>query len=105
MMRIRKGDTVQVITGREKGKTGKVIEIVKDRVMVQGLNMVKRHQKPTQTQRQGGIVEKESSFHVSNVMLYDEKAAKGARVGTKVLEDGRKVRVSRRTGEVIEAGK
>lgn len=104
-MRIRKGDTVQVITGKEKGKTGKVIEIAKGRVLIQGLNMVKRHQKPTQTQRQGGIVEKESSIHISNVQPYDEKAAKGARVGVKVLEDGKKVRVSRRSGEVLEAVK
>lgn len=106
-MAIKKGDTVIVITGREKGKTGKVIELTNEgqRVRIERLNMVKRHQKPTQTQKQGGVVEKEAPIHISNVMLYDEKAGKGTRVGHKVLKDGTKVRVSRRSGETLGAGK
>jgi large subunit ribosomal protein L24 len=104
-MHLRKGDTVVVITGKEKGKTGKVLKIEPDkqRIWVERINMVKRHQKPTQTQKQGGIVEKESPLNISNVMLYDEKAGKGTRVSIKVLEDGKKARVSRRTGEMIGA--
>ena len=106
-MSIKKGDTVVVITGKEKGKTGKVIELSheRQRVLVERLNMVKRHQRPTQTQKQGGIIEKEASIHISNVLLYDEKAGKGTRVGHKVLKDGTKVRISRRTGETLGAGK
>lgn len=104
---MRKNDTVVVITGKEKGKTGKVLrtEPAKNRVWVERINMVKKHQKPTQAQRQGGIVEKESPLHISNVMLYDEKAGKGTRIAFKKLDDGKKVRVSRRSGEVIEASK
>lgn len=106
-MSIKKGDTVIVITGKEKGKTGKVIELSheRQRVLVERLNMVKRHQRPTQTQKQGGVIEKEAPLHISNVMLYDEKAGKGTRVGHKMLKDGTKVRVSRRTGETLGAGK
>ncbi len=106
-MNIRKGDMVIVIAGREKGKTGKVLELneKKQSVRVERLNMVKRHQRPTQTQKQGGIVEKEAAIHISNVMLYDEKTGKGTRIGWKVLADGKKVRVSRRSGEVVDATK
>jgi len=106
-MSIKKGDTVIVITGKEKGKTGKVIELTSQgqRVRVERLNLVKRHQKPTQTQKQGGVVEKEAPLHISNVMLYDEKVGKGTRIGHKLLKDGTKVRVSRRTGETLGAGK
>ena len=103
-MKIRKNDTVKVITGREKGKTGRVIEVdlKKQRVLVERVNFVKRHQKPTQKYRQGGIIEKEAPVHISNVMLYEEKAGKATRVGAKVV-DGKKVRVSRRSGEVLAA--
>jgi large subunit ribosomal protein L24 len=107
MMSIRKGDMVVVIAGKEKGKTGKVLELdrKKQRVLVERLNMVKRHQRPTQVQKQGGVIEKEAAIHISNVMLYDEKAGKGSRVGWKVLTDGKKVRISRRSGEVVDATK
>ena len=103
-MKIRKNDTVKVIAGREKGKTGRVIEVdlKKQRVLVERVNFVKRHQKPTQKYRQGGIIEKEAPVHISNVMLYEEKAGKATRVGAKVV-DGKKVRVSRRSGEVLAA--
>lgn len=106
-MRLKKGDMAIVITGKEKGKSARVLEIdyKKERVLLERVNMVKRHQRPTQTQRQGGIIEKEAPIHVSNVMLYDEKLAKGTRVGYKVQSDGKKVRVSRRSGEIIAAAK
>lgn len=101
-MKIHKNDMIKVITGREKGKTGRVIEVdlKKQRVLVERVNLVKRHQKPTQKYRQGGIIEKEAPVHISNVMLYEEKAGKATRIGAKVV-DGKKVRVSRRSGEVL----
>lgn len=102
-MKIRKGDMVKVITGREKGKTGKVLKIYNDKglLLVEKINTVKRHQKPTQRYRQGGIIEKEAPIHVSNVMFYDEKESKATRLRSKIV-DGKKVRVSARSGEVIE---
>ena len=105
-MSIRKGDVVMVIAGKEKGKTGKVFRIDRpeQRVWVEKLNMVKRHQRPTGKQRQGGIVEKEASLHISNVMYYDEKSAKPTRLGMKVLnKEGKKIRVARKSGEAVDA--
>ncbi len=103
-MKIRKNDMVKVLTGRDRGKTGRVIEVdeKKQRVLVERVNFVKRHQKPTQKYRQGGIIEKEAPIHVSNVMYYEEKAGKATRIGAKTV-DGKKVRVSRRSGEVLAA--
>lgn len=100
--RIKKGDTVIVITGRERGKTGKVVRVLGDaeRVIVERVNVVKRHQKP-QGNNPGGIIEKESPIHLSNVMLLCPDTDKPTRVGRKRLEDGTGVRVSRRSGEVI----
>jgi len=100
-MKIKKGDQVIVITGRDKGKTGEVIKSMpkENKVVVQGINLVKRHTKPTQ-ESAGGIVSKEAPIHVSNVALIDPKDGKATRVGFKV-EDGKKVRVSKRSGEVI----
>ena len=104
MNRIRKGDTVLVIAGRNKGQHGEVTRIAGDRVFVQNVNMVKRHTKPNpQAQQPGGIVEREAPIHISNVMLYDLATGKGERVGRKTLGDGRKVRVYRSTGEVLDA--
>lgn len=102
-MKIKKGDNVVVITGRDKGKSGAVLRVLpkESRVLVQGVNMVKRHTRPSAGQ-QGGIVEKELSIHVSNIALVDPKNSKPTRVGFKVLEGGRKVRVARRSGEVID---
>lgn len=101
--RIRKGDEVMVISGRDKGKRGNVLRVLtdEDRVIVQGVHMVKRHQRQTQTQ-QGGIVDKEASIHVSNVSLIDPDGGEATRVGFRTLEDGRKVRFARRSGEVID---
>lgn len=102
--RVRKGDRVVVTTGRDKGKTGEVLSVLpkEDRVVVRGVNMIKRHTRPSQTQS-GGIVEREAPLHLSNVMLADPKSGEPTRVGFKVLDDGRKVRVAKRSGEVIDA--
>jgi large subunit ribosomal protein L24 len=104
MQRIRKGDEVIVIAGRSKGQRGHVLKVLKeDRFLVENVNMVKRHQKPDpQNQKPGGIIERESPIHGSNVMLYNPATDKGDRVGFKFLEDGRKVRVFRSTGEVVD---
>ena len=102
-MKIKKGDRVVVITGRDKGKIGTVLRAIptESRVVVEGVNMVKRHTRQT-ARDQGGIVEKEGTIHVSNVAHVDPKSNKPTRVGFKNLEDGRKVRVARDSGEVID---
>ncbi|NQV82348.1 MAG: 50S ribosomal protein L24 [Rhodospirillales bacterium] len=101
--KIKKGDRVIVTAGREKGKTGEVLRIhtKNDRVLVQGVNMIKRHLRPTQTE-QGGIVEREAAIHISNLAHIDPKDQKATRVGFKVLDGGRKVRFAVRSGEVID---
>jgi len=101
--KIKKGDRVVVLTGRDKGKEGSVLKMMpKDtRAIVQGVNLVKRHQRPTQTDA-GGIVEKEASIHLSNLAHVDPASGKPTRVGFKTLEDGKKVRVAKRSGEVID---
>ncbi len=101
--RLRKGDTVLVIGGKEKGKTGKLLRLVleKNRATVERLNMVKRHRKGRGPQSVGGIVEKESPLHLSNLMLICDRCNKPTRVGAKRLEDGSGVRTCRRCGEVI----
>jgi large subunit ribosomal protein L24 len=105
MKKIRKGDTVVVIAGRDKGRRGAVIEVfADDRVRVEGLNISKKHQRPNpQIGQQGGIVERESPLHISNVLLYNPVTQKGDRVGFKQLENGRKVRVFKSNNEVIDA--
>ena len=102
--RIRKGDKVVVITGADRGKRGEVLSVrPKDnRAVVQGVNIAKKHQKPTGMGQPGGIIEKEATIHLSNVMLIDPKTDKPTRVGFRILDDGRKVRVARATGDVIE---
>ena len=101
--RLRKGDDVVVISGRDKGKTGSILRVIRseDRVIVDGINMVKRHTRPSQAQP-GGIVNKEAPLHISNVALADPKDGSATRVGYKFLEDGRKVRVAKQSGEVID---
>jgi large subunit ribosomal protein L24 len=103
-MHIKTGDTVIVTAGKDKGKTGKVLFAIpkKNRVLVEGVNMVTKHQKPHQKVQTGGIVHQEAPIHVSNVMYYESKTKKGTRIGHKFLEDGKKVRVSVRTGEVLD---
>src|ERR671931_1320935 len=104
-MKIKKGDTVQVIAGKDKGAKGKVIQAYPDtqRVLVEGVNRIKKHTRVTQTQRgaqSGGIVTQEASIHVSNVMVVDSDG-KPTRVGYRIGEDGKKVRISRRNGKDI----
>ena len=103
---VRRGDTVGVITGRERGKRGKVLRVLNDkgRVVVEHVNMIKRHQRPTQKLRQGGIIERESALALSNVLLVCARCDQPSRAGIKVLADGRKVRVCRRCGETIDKG-
>lgn len=98
--KIKRNDTVMVITGREKGKTGKVIRVLTDtqRVVVEGVNLVKRHQRPRGLGQQGGIIEKEAPLHVSNVMLVDPDTNKPERTRFTFLNDGRKVRVGIKSG-------
>ena len=100
---VKKNDLVMVTTGKDKGKTGKVLRIAKkkDRLIVEKINMIKRHVKPSQKSK-GGIMERESAIHVSNVMIYCEKCSKPVRVGKKILEDGKKVRFCKKCDEVID---
>jgi large subunit ribosomal protein L24 len=102
--KIRKGDTVQVLAGRDKGKRGEVIRVEpkENRAFVQGVNMVKRHEKPQGLNRPGGITEKEGPIDLSNLALLDPTSNKPTRVGFKTLEDGKKVRVAKASGEVID---
>jgi large subunit ribosomal protein L24 len=101
--KIRKGDKVVVLTGRERGKSGEVIKVMpkEDRALVRGVNMVKRHQRQTAAQ-EGGIVTKEASLHLSNLAVADPKDGKPTRVGFKILDDGRKVRFAKRSGDLID---
>ena len=101
--KIKNGDKVVVITGREKGKTGEVLRVLRTerRAVVGGVNMVKRHTRPA-AGNPGGIVEKEAPLHLSNLAIQDPKDGKPTRVGYKFLDDGRKVRVAKRSGEVID---
>lgn len=100
---IKRGDTVQVIAGNSKGKQGKVLEVIvdKDRAIVEGVNQVSKHAKPSTQNPQGGIVKKEASIHVSNLLPLDPKDGKPTRVGRK-KEDGKTVRVAKRSGEIIK---
>ena len=101
---VKKGDKVVVLAGKDKGKSGEVVRIVREnrRAFVSGVNMVKRHTKQSQTEA-GGIIEKEASIHLSNIALLDPKDGKATRVGYKQLDDGRKVRFAKRSGEVIDS--
>lgn len=102
--RIKKGDQVVVNAGKDKGKQGEIIRVDGDRVVVAGLNIVKRHTKPNpQAGVAGGVVEREASIHISNVNVVNPATGKGERVGFKVLEDGRKIRVFRSSGEALDA--
>ena len=104
MKRIHKGDEVIVTAGRSKGQRGHVLRVVgEEKLLVENVNMVKKHQKPNPSlNRGGGIVEKESPIHVSNVALYNPGIGKGDRVSFKTLEDGRKVRIFKATGEAVD---
>jgi large subunit ribosomal protein L24 len=101
--RIKRGDRVVVLTGRDRGRQGEVLRVLRkdDRLIVQGVNMVKRHQRPT-AGHPGGIVDKEAAIHISNVAHVDPSSGKPTWVGFKTLDDGRKVRFAKRSGEIID---
>ena len=101
---IRKNDLVEVIAGKEKGKTGKVMQVFpkKDRVLVEKVNFIKRHSRPSAKTRQGGIIQKEAQIHVTNVLLICPKCNKGKRMGSKKQDDGKKALVCKSCGELIE---
>ncbi len=103
MFRIKKDDQVIVIAGKDKGKTGKVLKVFlkEQRVRVENINVAKKAQRPTQQNQQGGMVDIELPLHISNVMLIDKKTNKPTRVGVSVLKDGSRVRISKRSNEVI----
>ena len=104
MNRIRKGDQVIVTTGKDKGKKGEVVRVLGEKVVVSNVNVVKRHTKPNpQAGQPGGVVEREAPIHISNVMLFNPATGKGERIAFKVLEDGRKLRVFRSSGEALDA--
>jgi large subunit ribosomal protein L24 len=102
--KIKKGDKVVVLTGRDSGRTGEVVQVMpkENRALVRGVNLVKRHQRQTMNQ-EGGIIQKEAPIHLSNLALADPKDGKPTRVGFKVLDDGRKVRFAKRSGDLIDA--
>ena len=103
---VRRGDTVAIIAGKERGKRGKVLRVLlgDGRVLVEKINMVKKHQRPTQRLRQGGIIERESALDLSNVLLVCGRCDRPVRIGIKDLADGRKVRVCKRCGEPLDKG-
>ena len=106
MAHVRKGDTVVVVAGKERGKRGKVLRVIpgKSRVLIEHVNMIKKHQRPTQKLRQGGIIEREGALHLSNVLLVCGRCDRPVRIGIKVLADDRKVRICKRCGEPIDKG-
>ncbi|MEK7370214.1 MAG: 50S ribosomal protein L24 [candidate division NC10 bacterium] len=101
---VRKGDMVVVVAGKERGKRGKVLRVLpaEGRVLVERLNMMKKHQRPTQKLRQGGIIEREAPLHLSNVMLVDPRTDTPTRVGVRLLTDGKKARIAKKSGEIID---
>jgi large subunit ribosomal protein L24 len=101
--KIKKGDKVVVLTGRDKGKTGEVVQVMpkEERALVRGVNLVRRHQRQT-AQQEGGIISKEAPIHLSNLAYADPKDGKPTRVGFKILDDGRKVRFAKRSGDLID---
>ncbi len=102
MSKIKKNDDVIIIVGKDKGNRGSVLRVLEDKLLVSGINKVKKHQKPNPVKGvSGGIVEMEMPIHISNVAIYNASAKKADRIGTKLLEDGRKVRVFKSSGEVI----
>jgi large subunit ribosomal protein L24 len=101
--KIKKGDTVVVLAGRDRGRSGEVLKVMpkEERAVVRGINLVKRHQRQT-PQQEGGIITKEASIHLSNITVADPKTGKATRVGFKILEDGRKVRFAKASGDLID---
>jgi len=103
-MKLKKGDTIKVISGNDRGKVGKILKVFPEssRLIIEGVNLIKRHTRPTQKNRKGGIVEKEGPIDSSNVIYYDNRSNTMARLGHRILTDGKKVRINKKTGEIIE---
>jgi large subunit ribosomal protein L24 len=103
-LRLKKNDMVMIISGENKGQTGRIVRVIpdKNRAVVEGRNMVKRHTKPSQKNQQGGIIDKESPIHLSNLMLVCPKTGKATRIGTRILENGRRVRFSKKAKELVD---
>ncbi len=106
-MKLRKGDEVMVVSGEDRGKRGKILRVLRDknRVVVEGVSFIRRHTRPSQSNPQGGIVEREAPIHASNVMVVDPKSGRPTRVGARVHEDGTRDRVARRSGEILPSGR
>jgi large subunit ribosomal protein L24 len=104
-LKIKKGDQVIVTTGKSSGSTGEVIAVYpkENKALVSGVNLVKKHQKPTK-ESEGGIISKEAPIHISNIAILDPKTQKATKVGFKILEDGKKVRFAKSSGEILDAG-
>ncbi len=104
MMHVKKDDTVMVISGKDKGKKGRVLKAFpsRNRVLVEGINMVYKHQKPSQTHPQGGIIHQEAPIHVSNVMPIDPKTGEPTRVGYQINDKGKKVRIAKKSGQPLD---
>lgn len=103
-IRLRKNDVVVVISGKDRGKKGKILKVLRDKnqVVVEGVNFIKKHVRPSRQHRHGGILEMEGPLHVSKVMIYCPRCDKGVRIGAAFLDDGRKVRVCKKCGEVLD---
>ncbi len=103
-MKLKKGDTVKVISGNDRGRVGRILKVFPEnnRIIIEGVNLIKRHTRPTQKNRKGGIIEKEGPVNVSNVIYFDGRSNTVARLGHRVLADGKKVRINKKTGEIIE---
>ena len=103
-MKIRKGDMVKVIAGNDKGRIGRVLKVFPEvnRVIIEGVNLIKRHSRPTPKNRKGGIIEKEGPIDASKAMYFDSRSSTVARLGHKILVDGKKVRINKKTAEIIE---
>ena len=101
--KVKKGDKVVVLTGRDKGRSGEVVQVMpkEEKAVVRGINLVKKHQKQTQNQ-EGGIISKEAAIHLSNIAIADPKDGQPTRVGFRILDDGRKVRFAKRSGDLID---
>jgi len=103
-MKVKKGDLVRVISGKDKGKEGKILRVIPklNKVIVENVNIVKKHQRPTQQLREGGIIEQPSPIHVSKVMVVCPSCGRPTRVGYRILEEGKKVRICRKCNEIID---
>ena len=103
-MNFKTGDKVNVIAGKDKGKSGKILHILKneDKVVVEGINMVKKHQKPNAANQTGGIIERENPIHISNIMIADLKTGKSTRIGHEINKNGKKVRISKKSNEKLD---